>query len=41
MSSKVIELPNQVSGASWATDWISLMDGIYRRLAEAYELELE
>jgi len=38
---KVVELPNQVKGADWATDWIALMDGIHTRLAEAYELELE
>lgn len=38
---KVVELPNQVGGASWAKDWISLMDGIHERMAEAFELELE
>jgi ABC-type Zn uptake system ZnuABC Zn-binding protein ZnuA len=38
---KVVELPNQVGGASWAMDWISLMDGIHERMAEAFELELE
>ena len=37
---RVVELPNQVNGASWATDWISLMDGLHGRLAEAFELEL-
>ncbi len=37
---RVVELPNQVKGASWANDWIDLMDGIHTNLAEAFELEL-
>ena len=37
---KVIELPNQVKGASWASDWIALMDGVHTRLAKAFDLEL-
>ena len=38
---RVLELPNQVGGASWAGSWIAMMDGIHERLLEAYGLPLE
>lgn len=33
---QVVELPNQVSGADWAPDWIRFQDGLHQRLAEAF-----
>lgn len=38
---KVVELPNQVRGASWAKNWIELMSGLHERLATAFELKLD
>lgn len=32
----VVELPNQVRGAPWATDWIALQNGVHERVAEAF-----
>jgi len=37
----VLELPNQVKGASWAGNWIDMMTGIYERVAEALDVEVE
>jgi ABC-type Zn uptake system ZnuABC Zn-binding protein ZnuA len=36
----VLEIPNQVGGASWATDWIALMDGVHERLAQVFRVSL-
>lgn len=33
---RVLELPTLVGAAAWAKDWISLMDGLQLRIAEAY-----
>lgn len=33
---KVVELPNQVTGAEWASDWIRFQDGLHERIAEAF-----
>jgi zinc/manganese transport system substrate-binding protein len=38
---RLVELPNQVGGAKWATSWIALMDGIHERLAKAFAEERE
>ena len=38
---KVVELPNQVKGAAWASTWIELMDGVHSRLALAYGIEAD
>ncbi|MFT7670551.1 MAG: zinc/manganese transport system substrate-binding protein [Planctomycetota bacterium] len=35
----IVELPNQVKGADWATGWIELMDGVHERLAKAFQIE--
>lgn len=31
--------PKQVDGASWAWDWIALMDGVHERLARAFRVD--
>lgn len=31
----VLELPNQVDGADWASDWFALQDGMHERIAKA------
>jgi len=36
---KVVELPNQVGGASWADSWIAMEDGLHQRLAEAFGID--
>lgn len=36
---KVVELPNQVGGASWADSWIAMEDGLHERLAAAFGID--
>ncbi len=36
---EVLELPNQVGGASWAESWIAMQDGVHQRLAEAFGID--
>ncbi len=40
-NAKVLELPNQVGGADWAGSWVELMNGMHKRLAEAYGIKPE
>lgn len=37
----VVELPNQVTGTDWATNWIRFQDGLHARIAEAFGTPLE